>query len=114
MIGKYRLYNNDNIGLIYHYIEPLKINYMNNIYNISNTGAVTTITSNSIYDSSANSTGGGRTISAGAMLYVLAQMAIAKHASNPALFKVAPYTTAIASSESADLVSHVTYLSTVA
>jgi hypothetical protein len=36
MIGKYRLYNNDNIGLIYHYIEPLKINYMNNIYNISN------------------------------------------------------------------------------
>ena len=36
MIGKYRLYNNDNIGLIYHYIEPLKINYMDNIYNISN------------------------------------------------------------------------------
>ena len=36
MIGKYKLYNNDNIGLIYHYIQPLKINYMDNIYNISN------------------------------------------------------------------------------
>lgn len=36
MIGKYRLYNNDNIGLIYHYIEPLIINYMDNIIKISN------------------------------------------------------------------------------
>lgn len=36
MIGKYKLYNNDNIGLIYHYIQPLKINYMDNIIKISN------------------------------------------------------------------------------
>lgn len=36
MIGKYKLYNNDNIGLIYHYIEPLKINHMDNTIKISN------------------------------------------------------------------------------
>lgn len=36
MIGKYKLYNNDNIGLIYHYIQPLKINHMDNIIKISN------------------------------------------------------------------------------
>ena len=36
IIGKYKLYNNDNIGLIYHYIQPLKINHMDNIIKISN------------------------------------------------------------------------------
>lgn len=55
-----------------------------------------------------------QTITAGAQLYILAQMAIAKHASVPALFNASPYTTALASWDSADVVSHVTYLSTVA
>ena len=55
-----------------------------------------------------------QTITAGAQLYVLAQMAIAKHASYPTLFNAEPYLTALASWDSADVVSHVTYLSTVA
>lgn len=54
------------------------------------------------------------TITAGAQLYVLAQMGIAKHAQFPALFNAAPYTTALASWDSADVVSHVAYLATVA
>lgn len=57
---------------------------------------------------------GEQTITAGAQLYVLAQMAIAKHASFPSLFNVAPYTTALASWDSSDVVDHVTYLATVA
>lgn len=57
---------------------------------------------------------GEQTITAGAQLYVLAQMAIAKHAQYPALFNAAPYTTALASWDSSDVVDHVTYLSTVA
>lgn len=57
---------------------------------------------------------GEQTITAGAQLYVLAQRAIAIKASNPTLFNVAPYTTALASWDSADVVSHVAYLATVA
>jgi hypothetical protein len=55
-----------------------------------------------------------QTITAGAQLYVLAQMAIAKHAQYATLFNVAPYTTALASWVSSDVVSHKTYLATVA
>jgi len=55
-----------------------------------------------------------QTITAGAQLYILAQMAIAKHATYPTLFNVSPYTTALESWASSDVVSHVTYLSTVA
>jgi hypothetical protein len=55
-----------------------------------------------------------QTISAGAQLYVLAQMAIAKHSQYPALFNVAPYTTALASWDSSDVVDHVAFLATVA
>jgi hypothetical protein len=55
-----------------------------------------------------------QTISAGAQLYVLAQMAIAKHAQYPALFAVSPYTTALASWDSSDVVAHVAYLASVA
>lgn len=57
---------------------------------------------------------GDTTITAGAQLYVIAQMGIAKHASNPSLFNVAPFTTALASWDSSDVVDLVTYLSTVA
>lgn len=57
---------------------------------------------------------GETTITAGAQLYVLAQMAIAKHAQYPALFNVAPYTTALASWDSADVVDHKDYLAGVA
>lgn len=55
-----------------------------------------------------------QTITAGAQLYVLAQIAIAKQAQYPTLFNVTPYTTALASWDSADVVSHVAYLATVA
>ena len=55
-----------------------------------------------------------QTITAGAQLYVLAQMAIAKHAQYPALFNASPYTVALASWSSANVVSHKTYLATVA
>jgi hypothetical protein len=57
---------------------------------------------------------GEQTITAGAQLYVLAQMAIAKHAQYPTLFNVTPYTTALASWDSADVVAHVAYLASVA
>lgn len=56
---------------------------------------------------------GEQTISAGAQLYVLAQMAIAKKAQHPTLFNVSPYTTALASWDSADVVAHVAYLASV-
>jgi len=55
-----------------------------------------------------------QTITAGSQLYILAQMAIAKHALYPTLFNATPYTTALASWDSADVVAHVAYLATVA
>lgn len=57
---------------------------------------------------------GAQTISAGAQLYALARRAIEIRASNPTVFNSAPYTTALASWDSADVVSHKTFLSTVA
>lgn len=57
---------------------------------------------------------GEQTITAGAQLYVLAQMGIAKHALYPALFNSAPYLTALSAWVSSDVVLHVTFLSTVA
>lgn len=57
---------------------------------------------------------GEQTITAGAQLYVLAQMAIAIHAQYPTLFNATPYTTALASWDSADVVAHVAYLASVA
>lgn len=57
---------------------------------------------------------GEQTITAGAQLYALAVQAIAIHAANPTLFNVAPYTTALASWDSSDVVDHVAYLATVA
>jgi hypothetical protein len=57
---------------------------------------------------------GEQTITAGAQLYVLAQMAIAKRAQYPTLFNAAPYTTALASWTSANVVAHVAYLATEA
>jgi hypothetical protein len=54
------------------------------------------------------------TITAGAQLYALAVQAIAIRASNPTVFNVSPYTTAIASWDSADVVAHVAYLAAVA
>lgn len=53
------------------------------------------------------------TITAGAQLYVLAQMAIAKHAQYPALFNASPYTTALASWDSDDVIAHAAYLASV-
>lgn len=55
-----------------------------------------------------------QTITAGAQLYILAQRAIAVSAADPTLFAVTPYTTALASWDSADVVAHVAYLGTVA
>jgi len=55
-----------------------------------------------------------QTITAGAQLYILAQRAIAVHAANPTLFNASPYTTALASWATADVVSHVAYLATEA
>jgi hypothetical protein len=54
------------------------------------------------------------TITAGAQLYVLAQMAIALRAQYPTVFNSAPYTTALASWDSADVVSHVAFLASEA
>lgn len=54
------------------------------------------------------------TITAGAQLYILAQMAIAIHAQYPTLFNASPYTTALASWDSADVVAHVAFLASVA
>jgi hypothetical protein len=55
-----------NVSLSTSYVS--RQNMVRDIYNISNIGVVTNITSNSIYDSSANSTGGGRTISPGIII----------------------------------------------
>ena len=54
-----------------------------------------------------------KTITAGAQLYALAKRAVDIRASNPTVFNVAPYTTALVSWTSANVVSHKTYLSTV-
>jgi hypothetical protein len=54
------------------------------------------------------------TITAGAQLYALARRAIEIRATNPTVFNASPYTTALASWDSADVVAHVAYLSTVA
>jgi hypothetical protein len=54
------------------------------------------------------------TISAGAQLYALAQHAMSIAGANPSLFDRAPYTTALASWDSADVVSFVADLTTVA
>lgn len=56
---------------------------------------------------------GDETITAGAQLYVLAQMAIALHAQYPAVFNSTPYTVALASWDSADVVAHVAELASV-
>ena len=61
------------------------------------------------YAASAN-----QTITAGAQLYALALQGIAIHAATPALFNASPYTVAIASWDSANVVEHVAYLATVA
>jgi hypothetical protein len=55
-----------------------------------------------------------QTISAGNQLYALARRAIEIRASNPTVFNSAPYTTALASWDSADVVSHVAFLNSVA
>ncbi len=57
---------------------------------------------------------GEQTITAGAQLYVLAQMAIALHAQYPTVFNSQPYTTALASWDSADVVAHVAFLASEA
>jgi len=57
---------------------------------------------------------GDTTITAGAQLFALAVNAIDIRSANPTIFNSAPYTTAIASWDSADVVSHKTFLSTVA
>lgn len=59
-------------------------------------------------------TAGDVTITAGCQLYVLAKMAIALHAQYPTVFNSSPYTTALASWDSADVVAHKTFLATVA
>jgi len=53
---------------------------------------------------------GDTTITAGAQLYALAVQAIAIHAADPAVFNAAPYTTALASWTSANVVSHKAYM----
>ena len=55
-----------------------------------------------------------QTITAGAQLYALARRAIEIRAGNPSVFNSSPYTTALGSWDSADVVSHKTFLSTVA
>jgi len=57
---------------------------------------------------------GETTITAGAQLYSLARRAIEIRATNPTVFNSAPYTTALASWDSADVVSHVAFLNSVA
>ena len=57
---------------------------------------------------------GEQTITAGAQLYVLARMAIALHAQFPTVFNSVPYTTALASWDSADVVAHVAFLASEA
>jgi hypothetical protein len=54
------------------------------------------------------------TISAGAMLYALAQHAMSIAGANPSLFDRAPYTTALASWDSGDVVSFVADITAVA
>ena len=55
-----------------------------------------------------------QTLTAGAQLYALAKQAIAIRASNPTVFNSSPYTTALASWDSADVVAHVAFLAAVA
>jgi hypothetical protein len=55
-----------------------------------------------------------QTITAGAQLYALAVNAIAIHAAYPTLFNATPYTVAIASWTSANVVAHKNYLAAVA
>jgi len=57
---------------------------------------------------------GEQTIAAGGQLYALAQHAFSIKGSNPSLFARAPYTTALASWDSADVVSFVADLTAVA
>lgn len=57
---------------------------------------------------------GEQTITAGAQLYALARRAIEINATNPTVFNSTPYTTALASWDSADVVAHVAFLNSVA
>jgi hypothetical protein len=57
---------------------------------------------------------GEQTITAGAQLYALARRAIEIRATNPTVFNESPYTTALASWDSADVVAHVAFLNSVA
>lgn len=56
---------------------------------------------------------GEQTITAGAQLYILAQMAIATHAQFPDTFNASPYTMDLSSWTSSEVVSHVAYLASV-